>query len=344
MEESMLTEETVTDNEEMEILYAKAKKKKLKRDVGQMAWGMTVYQIIYQLISSIILIAFVSVQVIIMTEKGKATDAEADAYITRILESESVITGMSFIMGALGIGYLFLYFRKRLNEKQMFASKKKMTAKEFFPILCVFMGVQLVADPIFMGMEYLFNLFGYTMESSLLEASAGATSWIMILFSVIGAPLFEEIIYRGFALNAVQKYGKVFAIVISAVMFGVMHMNIPQAVFAFMMGIVLGYVATEYSIAWAILLHMINNGFGELFVFLTKDCTEVVQNIIYYSMMGALTLAGVFFLWKNRKNITEYISQNKAEKKSYLYAFTTVRMLIFVLGCIALGFMFIEKL
>lgn len=344
MEEKMLTENTDEMMQEVVAEDAKTKRKRLKRDIGYMSWGMVIYQLIYQLISSIILIIVLTVITTSMILSGGSTPAEAEAYYMSMLESEPVIAWMSFIFGAIGIGFLFLYFRKRINKKQMFASHKKMGAKEFLAFLCLLMGVQLLSDPIFMGMEWLFNLLGYTMESSLLEASAGSGTLIMVLFAVVGAPVFEEIIYRGFAMNVAKKYGKVFAIVISAVLFGVMHMNIPQAVFAFMMGIVLGYVAMEYSLGWAIAFHLINNGFGEAFVFLTKNLSENTQTILYYVIVGVFALGGVICLLKNRKAIAGYIAENKPEKKSYLYAFTTVGMIVFIVGCLALGFTFIEAL
>ncbi len=344
MEEARLTENTEEVMEEVVPEDAKTKRKRLKKDIGHMAWGMIIYQIIYQLISSIILIVVLLGISTNMILSGEATEAEANAYYMSMLENEAMLAAMSFIFGAIGIGFLFLYFRKRIDKKQMFVAHKKMGAKEFFTFLCVIMGVQLLSDPIFIGMEWLFNLFGYTMESSLLAASAGSTSLIMVLFAVIGAPLYEEIIYRGFAMNVAKKYGKVFAIVISAVLFGVMHMNIPQAVFAFMMGLILGYVAMEYSIWWAMAFHLINNGFGEAFVFLTRNLSENVQTIIYYVIVGGFALVGAICLIMKRKAIAEYIVQNKPEKKSYLYAFTTVGMIVFIVGCIALGSMFIETL
>lgn len=344
MEEAKLTENVTEKNEEVVKADARAKRKRLKKDVGYMAWGMICYQIIFQLISAIILIVVLSAISNEMFMSGEATATEANAYYMAMLEDEAVMAGASFIFGAVGIGFLFFYFRKRIDKKQMFASYKKMGLKDFLSILCILMGVQLLSDPIFIGMEWLFNLFGYTMESSLISASAGSETVIMVLFAVIGAPVYEELIYRGFAMSVGKKYGKVFAIVISAVLFGVMHMNVPQAVFAFMMGILLGYVAMEYSVGWAIGFHLINNGFGEGFVFLTKNLSENIQTILYYSIVGIFALGGVICLLKNRKAIAEYIAQNKPEKKSYLYAFTTVGMIIFIVGCIALGFMFIETL
>lgn len=344
MEERMVTENTTAVNEEVLQEDEKLKKRRLKKDIGHMAWGMVVYQLIYQLISAIILVIIALGITAGMIATGKATQEEANAFYMSMFDNESIVAGFSFIFGAIGIGFLFLYFRYRINEKQMFASYKKMNGKAFLAFLCLLMGVQLLSDPIFMGMEWLFNLFGYTMESSLLAASAGSYTVLMVLFAVIGAPVFEEIIYRGFALNVAKKYGKVFAIVVSAVLFGVMHMNIPQAVFAFMMGLVLGYVAIEYSLGWAIIFHLINNGFGEAFVFLTKDLSENTQTILYYVIVGTFALGGVICLLKNRKAIAGYIAENKPEKKSYLYAFTTVGMIVFMVGCLVLGFMFIEAL
>lgn len=344
MEEKTLTENTEEMMQEVVPEDAKTKRKRLKKDIGHMAWGMTFYQLIYQLISSIILIVVLTGIITNMIMSGEATQAEAEAYYMSMLENEAVLATMSFVFGAIGIGFLFLYFRKRINEKQMFVSRKKMGGKDFLSFLCLVMGIQLLSDPIFIGMEWLFNLFGYTMESSLLAAASGSTTWIMVLFAVIGAPVYEEIIYRGFAMNVAKKYGKVFAIVISAVLFGVMHMNIPQAVFAFMMGILLGYVAMEYSLGWSIAFHLINNGFGEAFVFLTRNLSENTQTVLYYVIVGVFALGGVICLVKNHKAIAGYIKENKSEKKSYLYAFTTVGMIVFIVGCLALGFMFIEAL
>ena len=45
----------------------------------------------------------------------------------------------------------------------------------------------------------------------------------------------------------------------SALLFGVFHGNLVQIPFAFLVGLVLGYVAAEYSLGWCILLHWINN-------------------------------------------------------------------------------------
>ena len=72
-------------------------------------------------------------------------------------------------------------------------------------------------------------------------------------------PIAEEIVYRGFVMNILKPYGKHFAIVCSAIIFGIMHANIHQIFFAILVGLVLGYVAMEYSLKWAVALHIFNN-------------------------------------------------------------------------------------
>jgi len=76
--------------------------------------------------------------------------------------------------------------------------------------------------------------------------------------TVIG-PILEEIIFRGAILRHLEPYGVNFAIVTQALLFGIYHLNLYQGPFAFLMGLILGYVALRFSIKWAILLHIANN-------------------------------------------------------------------------------------
>src|SRR5699024_12084498 len=70
-------------------------------------------------------------------------------------------------------------------------------------------GVQTCALPIYR--------FGYSFMGSI-EAATGTSSTVsMVLYAGIFGPVFEEIIYRGFLMKSLQRYGKTFAILVSAV-------------------------------------------------------------------------------------------------------------------------------
>ena len=154
---------------------------------------------------------------------------------------------------------------------------------------------------------------------------------LLFLYASVVGPIVEELIYRGFVLRSFQKYGKIAAIIISSILFGVMHANIPQGMFAFAVGLVLGYVAIEYSIWWAIALHIFNNCiFNDLFGMALSGLNEQMQNMISIVVIVFFGIAGGFILWKNRHRIKKYIEENRTEKRVYFYIFSAVGMFLFI--------------
>ncbi|MDP3452736.1 MAG: CPBP family intramembrane metalloprotease [Bacteroidales bacterium] len=87
---------------------------------------------------------------------------------------------------------------------------------------------------------------------------------ISFISVVIFAPLLEEILCRGVILRSLLKHTTPLkAIVWSSVMFGVMHMNPWQAIPAFMIGLLIGWIYWRSGSLWsAIFIHFINNGFS----------------------------------------------------------------------------------
>lgn len=77
------------------------------------------------------------------------------------------------------------------------------------------------------------------------------------------APIFEEIFCRGYVLDKLAKrYSKNTALILSALFFAALHMNLIQGVNTFFLGIILGaiYLKTN-SLIPCIFLHFINNTF-----------------------------------------------------------------------------------
>lgn len=91
------------------------------------------------------------------------------------------------------------------------------------------------------------------------KPSVGAVLF-QFLYIVVIAPLIEELIYRGMILGSLNKYGQAPAVFMSALCFGLMHGNIPQAASAFGTGLVFALLASECgSIYPSLVIHMINN-------------------------------------------------------------------------------------
>ena len=108
--------------------------------------------------------------------------------------------------------------------------------------------------------------------------------WGMLAIA-IGAPIGEEIMFRwGIMGHLLRRNSSVpTAILVSAVLFGLMHMNPAQVFFATAMGIMLGILYWRSgNIIWPIILHVLNNSVACLQVWLLGD------KIKEYSMVKAI--------------------------------------------------------
>lgn len=96
--------------------------------------------------------------------------------------------------------------------------------------------------------------------------------WAILVFSLmilVGAPIVEEIAFRGLAYGAVRKrgLGTGWAIVISAVLFSLMHIEPTRIPLLLGIGLVLGWVrARTGSTGAAMIAHAVVNAPGALFL------------------------------------------------------------------------------
>ncbi|MBB1192159.1 hypothetical protein DNC80_00540 [Flavobacterium sp. SOK18b] len=119
------------------------------------------------------------------------------------------------------------------------------------------------------------------------ESDTGVYSFITI---VIAAPILEELIFRGIILNGLLKsYSPLKSIIISSLLFGLMHLNPGQFIGASMGGILSGWVYFKTKkITLPIIIHMTNNFlaflaiyFGSRNVNLTKSTSEYSLTELY---------------------------------------------------------------
>lgn len=104
------------------------------------------------------------------------------------------------------------------------------------------------------------NLVEKYME--LMEAAGIGVDVLTIIAAVIIAPIGEEIICRGITLYYAGKALPRFwmANILQALMFGIMHGNWIQGTYAFVIGLMLGYLAKKYhSLIPAMILHFVVN-------------------------------------------------------------------------------------
>ena len=122
-----------------------------------------------------------------------------------------------------------------------------------------------------------------------------AVSPIILIISVaIVAPIYEEIIFRGIFLKGMaKKMNPTVALVISALFFALVHLNIPQGINAFLLGLVIGaiYLKTE-SIYLSIFAHFVNN----VLAITVSSMYMMIKGKYAMGAHGILFIAGVILL------------------------------------------------
>ena len=100
-----------------------------------------------------------------------------------------------------------------------------------------------------------------------LESMTNGPLWASLLSVSIFAPLFEEWLCRGLVLRGLMnKMNPAGAICISAAFFAVLHMNPWQAIPAFILGLLFGYVYYRTgSLKLTMLMHCVNNTLATIF-------------------------------------------------------------------------------
>lgn len=210
-----------------------------------------------------------------------------------------------------------LFYGKSLRT-ELFSRSKSLGPARLVSYTALLFSLQLISVAVFALTERILNVFGYTaMESPALNMDNTLSSALM-LYAVLVAPVFEEIVFRGFILKALKPCGRVYAIVISALMFSLMHGDIQQTFFTFACGLLLGYTAMEYSIYASILLHIINNAlFGELLSAGREMLPESVYVIIACVLIIGSIILTIVKLVRGRKKAKAYIQDNPTAAGSY---------------------------
>ncbi len=92
------------------------------------------------------------------------------------------------------------------------------------------------------------------------QSGLGGGGWLLIS-AVLLAPLFEEIIFRGYTAGILRRlYGGFVAWIVSALIFGLVHVMPSVALTATFSGLVLGFFYLRYrSLVMVVTLHAMNN-------------------------------------------------------------------------------------
>lgn len=198
--------------------------------------------------------------------------------VVRILSSLNIFNYSSTILGNVAftviiqVGLLFLlpffayklYHKKKSKEVLRDLKLRTISSKAIWISIGIGILVFILNIAISAFFSGILSFFGYSGVDS--SSSTQATSYPISIFFInivlvcILPAICEEFTHRGFLLTGYKKIGNKSAIIFSALLFGLLHLNIEQFFYATIIGLILAFITImSDSIYPAMIVHFINN-------------------------------------------------------------------------------------
>ena len=231
------------------------------------------------------------------------------------------------ILSYIGAFYVFKTIISKNVKLEI--SHNKLNIKYVVIYSIIIMSIGFIGDYIVKFLNNIFKSFGfYFIETNVTDIFSYNNTYefiIVFIYACVIAPILEELLFRGYAINLFKKYGKKTAILISACMFGITHAEFMQILPAIFCGIVLGilYIKTN-DIKVCIACHMINNIFG------------IINN--YYINLIIIIISILLIIFLGRKeNLFRVRKDIKKDKFEIKYVFSSIPLMLFILVCIIIS-------
>lgn len=265
-------------------------------------------------LSNLIGAAFIVLWLLPSVINGLVTD------IAKILKYEHIFNQIfsdpAFLMvyqtvfSALVFTLPFLILPKGLGKSVSDLLGLRRPKKDLFvPLILVGVGVSAFANVITNNIGLFFESFGIRFTMPDIEYPEGIFGFLLSFIAIAVTPaLTEEFATRGMVMGSAKEHGQSFALITSAIFFSLMHGNLVQIPFAFIMGIVIGFAVIKTgSLLSGIVIHFINNAVSVSMNYLLDLVPSVIlQNIIsalYFGICTLILLFGIHLAQKRNDNV-----------------------------------------
>ena len=186
---------------------------------------------------------------------------------------------------------------------------RPIKGKDLFYSLCLMVAMFYLANMTTNVIVLFLEALGYRMSSGV-----AIDSWFafgMAMLGIVILPAFsEELVFRGIVFQGLKRYGKAAAIFGSALLFGIMHMNVVQFIYAFQCGLLLGLVVYKTdNIKYGIIMHGLSNLISVVVTFATSGMTDsqltesplvVALSLVMFAVSVLCLALGLVYFLKNR--------------------------------------------
>ena len=134
--------------------------------------------------------------------------------------------------------YLFISRKAETNTPE----KKSMKFKEFISTICIMYTAAIAGSLIGQFVNSLLSSSTGKASDANLDVIFENSFMFAAFFSVIIAPVIEELVFRKILIDKLHVYSKKYALIISGLSFGLMHGNLEQLFYTFLLGMLFAFV------------------------------------------------------------------------------------------------------
>ena len=214
---------------------------------------------------------------------------------------------------------ILLFLMRKLDSTEI--KKNNLGFKTFLKYLCITFTLMWIGN---ITGTIITNLLSFTIQNDIanpIQNLINSTDlWLnLILISLIG-PIFEEIIFRKILIDRTIKYGPLASILVSAIIFGLIHGNLNQFCYTVLVGGFFAYVYIKPGqIKYSIGLHIILNMLGSVLSMIVNNSAVNLSNafnttdlailVFYFILILIALFVGIYTL-------VEYIQKKRKQKNS----------------------------
>lgn len=224
----------------------------------------------------------------------------------------------------------------------------------------------LLIPPLVLFMEPLITLLNAISMLFVRNEISNAAS-ALVDHNTLGTSLFfmaflpcviEELAYRGVMFGSFHEAGRLKAILMSGILFGLMHMNFNQMAYAVVIGLIFGFVVEATgSIIPTMIMHFLINGFSVVIKHIANiipalkdqaENTEITQTMLLstirayipMALVGTVISAGIIYLLAvingRKESFTSVFTEpfNRYDENGKKLRLLTPLMIVVILYCL----------
>lgn len=207
--------------------------------------------------------------------------------------------------------------------------------------------VSLFGIQYFIGaFDNLLKLIGFPLNSGTTINPTDFGTFILATFVLAVLPAIgEEILFRGIVLNGLRsRFSDLGAVLFSALMFALMHGNLQQLLYPFILGSVMGWIVVRTgSLISSMIVHFTNNFLVVMFAYIENvtGFSLALPNTWWFYLIAILLLVvtgAIYFIidrYYFKHKSKESVEKISSKTSPFIYVSLSVAIVILVLNTIA---------